>query len=155
MSGESTWTCQQSVDVAVPVTLAWQFMTDVRNWSDPPAEFTLEGPFEPGTRGTTRMPGQPTNAWTIRDVDPGRGYSIVADSFFENASLIVHWRFEGLPDGRTRLTQRLELCGENAARYIDSIRSAFEPNLEPGMQRIARMMAARARTEAEHTDKSG
>jgi hypothetical protein len=37
----------------------------------------------------------------------------------------------------------MELCGERAARYIDNIRAAFEPNLEPGMQRIARMMSER------------
>jgi hypothetical protein len=144
MNTESVWTYQQSVDVAVPVAFAWRFMTDVRNWSDPPAEFTLDGPFAAGTRGTTRMPGQAANSWTIRDVDPGRGYSIVADSFFENASLIVQWQFDALVDDRTRLTQCLKLCGENAARYVDNIRAAFEPNLEPGMQRIARMMVARA-----------
>jgi hypothetical protein len=143
MSVESVWTCQQSVDADVPVAFAWQFMTDVRNWSDPPAEFTLEGPFAPGTRGTTRMPGQPANSWTIRDVDPGRGYTIEGGSFLEHASLIVHWRFERLADDRTRLTQRLELCGEHAGRYVDDIRAAFEPNLEPGMQRIARMMMDR------------
>jgi hypothetical protein len=42
------------------------------------------------------------------------------------------------------LTQRLQLCGGNAARYVDNIRAAFEPNLEPGMQRIARMMIERS-----------
>ena len=54
MSTESVWTCEQSVDADVAVPFAWQFMTDVGNWSDPPAEFVLEGPFAPGTRGTTR-----------------------------------------------------------------------------------------------------
>jgi len=65
----------------------------------------------------------------------------------ENVSLIVHWRFDPLPDSRARLTQRLELSGENAARYVDDIRAAFEPNLEPGMRRIARMMMERAAQE--------
>ena len=144
MNNEPIWTCQQSVDVDVPVAFAWQFMTDVRNWSDPPAEFALDGPFAAGTRGTTKMPGQPANSWMIRDIDPGRAYTIEADSFFENASLIVQWRFDPLTDLRTRLTQRLQLCGGNAARYVDNIRAAFEPNLEPGMQRIARMMIERS-----------
>lgn len=119
-------------------------MTDVRNWSDPPAEFTLDGPFAPGTRGTTTMPGQPASTWTIRDVVPERAYTIEADSMFENASLIVQWRFDPLAEDRTRLTQRLALGGVNAARYVENIRAAFEPNLEPGMQRIARMMIERA-----------
>ena len=122
MSSAPAWECQRSVDVDVPASFAWQYMTDVRNWSDPPAEFTLDGPFAAGTRGTTRMPGQGTNVWTIGDVDPGRAYTIQGGSFLENASLLSHWRFEPLSDHSTRLTQRLELCGENAAAYVDGIR---------------------------------
>ncbi len=146
MNTDPIWTCQQSVDADVPVTMAWHFMTDVGNWSDPPAEFALEGPFAPGTRGTTTIPGQPATSWMIRAVDRGRGYTIVG-ALQENASLIVHWRFDPLTDDRTRLTQRLELCGQDAAQYVDTIRAAFEPNLEPGMQRIARMMLERATRE--------
>jgi hypothetical protein len=37
----------------------------------------------------------------------------------------------------------LELLGENAAAYVDEIRAAFEPNLEPGMRRIAQAMEQR------------
>jgi hypothetical protein len=85
MSFAPAWECQQSVDVDVPVSFAWQYMTDVRNWSDPPAEFTLDGPFAVGTQGTTRMPGQGTNVWTIGDVDPGRAYTIQGGSFLDNA----------------------------------------------------------------------
>jgi hypothetical protein len=33
------------------------------------------------------------------------------------------------------------LSGANAAAYVADIRAAFEPNLEPGMRRIADMMA--------------
>ena len=50
---------------------------------------------------------------------------------------MCHWRFEPLSESRTRLTQRLELVGENASTYVDDVRAAFEPNLEPGMRRIA------------------
>jgi hypothetical protein len=144
MSTEPAWICEQSVDVDVPPAFAWRYMTDVCNWNDPPAEFMLEGPFAPGTQGTTRTPGQPATSWMIRDVDPGRAYTIEAGSFLEHASLLAHWRFDALGENRTRLTQRMGLSGERAARYIDNIRAAFEPNLEPGMRRIARMMTERA-----------
>lgn len=133
--------CQCSVDAEVPVSVAWQYMTNVCNWTDPPAEFALDGPFAPGSRGTTRMPGQPPHSWVIRDVDPGNGYTIEGGSFLEGALLLVHWRFDAVSERRTRLTQRMELCGENAARYVDDIRTVFEPNLEPGMRRIAETMA--------------
>jgi hypothetical protein len=35
----------------------------------------------------------------------------------------------------------LELVGDNAAEYVEGVRSAFDPNLEPGMTRIAQSMA--------------
>ena len=79
------WECQHSVDVDVPAAFAWQYMTNVGNWSDPPAEFTLDGPFTSGVQGTTRMPGQPPVAWTVRDVDDGRAYTIDGGSLLENA----------------------------------------------------------------------
>lgn len=153
MGGRPAWECQRSVDVEVAVSFAWSYMTDVGNWNDPPAEFTIEGPFAAGTRGTTRMPGQPANSWTVHDVDPGRGYTI-RGAFSEDAFLLCHWRFDPLSEHSTRLTQRLELCGENAASYVSDIRSAFEPHLEPGMRRIALLMTQAARGERRPADPS-
>ncbi len=147
MENPPAWECQCSVECDVPVSFAWQYMTDVSNWSDPPAEFALDGPFAAGSRGTTRMPGQPLAAWLIRDLDSGKSYTIEGGSFLERALMLFHWRFDALPDGRTRLTQRMELRGENAATYIDEIRAGFGPNLEPGMRRIAGNIA-RASSES-------
>jgi Polyketide cyclase / dehydrase and lipid transport len=140
MNSAPAWECQRSVDVDVPVSFAFAYLTDIRNWSDPPAEFALDGPFANGTRGTTRMPGQPAASWTIRDVEPGRGYTIEGGSFLERAVLLVHWRFDPLSEQTATLTQRMELIGENAAAYVDAMKSGFEPNIEPGMQRIAERM---------------
>jgi hypothetical protein len=155
MSTTPAWECQRSVDVEVPAFFAWAYMTDIRNWNDPPAEFTLEGPFVDGARGTTKMPDYPIGSWTIRDVEPGRAYTIEGGSFFEGATLLVHWRFDPLSDRTARLTQRMELFGENAAAHVGGIRAGFEPNMEPGMRRIAKLMeqgaleAGRAPTNAE------
>jgi hypothetical protein len=143
MGNAPAWECQRSVEADVSVSFAWQYMTNVSNWSDPPAEFELDGPFAAGSRGTTRMPGQPPNTWMIRDVDSGRAYTLEGGSFLDGAVLLCHWRFDPVSNSRTRLTQRLELWGENAATYIDGIRSGFEPNLEPGMKNIAEAMARR------------
>jgi hypothetical protein len=140
MSSQAIGVCQQSVDADVPASFAWQYMTNVSNWSDPPAEFSLDGSFSDGARGTTRMPDQPTREWTIRGVDSGRSYTIQGE-LLEGARMLVHWRFESLPGRRSRLTQRIELVGNRAAAYADDVRAAFEPNLEPGMRRIAALMA--------------
>ena|SRR5258708_880739 len=59
---------EHSVETDASQTVAWRFWANVSNWSDPPAEFELDGPFAVGSRGTTRMPGQPPMHWTIRDV---------------------------------------------------------------------------------------
>ena len=142
MSIAPAWECQRSVEVDVSVSFAWAYMTDIRNWNDPPAEFALQGPFVEGTRGETQMPGQPVASWTIRNVDPGRGYTIEGGAFLERAVVFVHWRFDPVSEHRARLTQRMELLGENAAAYVDEIKSMFEPNLEPGMRRIAQRMEA-------------
>jgi hypothetical protein len=144
MTGAPAWECQRSVDVDVPASYAWQFMTDIGNWSDPPAEFSLDGPFESGAQGTTQMPGRPPASWTIRNVEPGRAYTIEGGSFLEGARLLFRWRFDGLSAGRTRLTQRIELSGENAAKYVDEIIAGFEQTLEPGLRRIAERMARAA-----------
>jgi hypothetical protein len=140
MSRPTIALCQQSVDADVPASFAWQYMTNVSNWSDPPAEFSLEGPFADGAAGTTRMPDQPTRQWTIRGVDSGRGYSIEGD-LTDGVRILVHWRFESLPGRKTRLTQRIELAGDRAVACADDVRAAFEPNLEPGMRRTASLMA--------------
>lgn len=140
LNSAAAWEIHCSVDVDVPVSFAWQYMTDVRNWSDPPAEFGLEGPFASGSLGWTRMPGQPALSWMLRDVEPERAYTIGGGSFLEGAVLLAHWRFDALSERSTRLTQRMELSGENAAGYVNEVRAAFEPNLEPGMRRIAKLM---------------
>ncbi len=144
MSTEAAWICERSVDVDVPASFAWHYMTEVRNWNDPPAEFSLEGPFTAGARGTTHMPGRPAIHWTIESIDPGRAYTI-RSSLSDRVWMRFHWEFEPLSDRATKVTQRLELCGDDAADYINQVRVGFEPNLEPGMQRIGRMMLEAAR----------
>jgi hypothetical protein len=50
------------------------------------------------------------------------------------------WRFDGLADGRTRLTQRIVLTGENAAAYLAHVQPAFTSSLAAGMNKIAAAM---------------
>jgi hypothetical protein len=59
------------------------------------------------------------------------------------------WRFDGLADGGTRLTQHIVLKGENAAAYVAQVQPAFTSSLAAGMNRIA---AAMERAEASARD---
>ena len=142
MRDAHTWECQRSVQVGVPVAFAWAHMTDIRNWNDPPAEFALEGPFMDGTRGTTRMHGQPPMSWTIRHMAPGRAYTIEGDSLPGGAVLLAHWRFDPQSEHSATLTQRVELRSYGTTS-LDQVKAEFEANLEPGMQKIARTMERR------------
>jgi hypothetical protein len=63
----------------------------------------------------------------------------------DRAALLFEWRFDGLVDGRTRLTQHMVLKGENAAAYVAQVQSAFTSSLAAGMNKIA---AAMERAEA-------
>lgn len=143
MPNRPVWTIENSVDVDVPVSSAWTFMTNVANWSDPPAEFSLVGPFAAGAHGTTQMAGQPPTSWIIREVEDQRSYTIEV-SVAVHALVRFHWRFDRVSEQRTALTQRVELWGDDATTLVDTIRAAFEPNLASGMQRVARMMTERA-----------
>ena len=130
----------QSVEADVSPAFAWQFRTDPANWNDPPATFTLEGPFETGARGTTVLPGQPPLHWQIMRVAPGKSFAI--EMQLDRAMLTFDWRFDELAPRRTRVTQSITLSGENAATYAAQVEAGFGPNLADGMNRIAVEMAA-------------
>jgi hypothetical protein len=62
---QPAWQSAHSVDVEVSPAFAWSYWTDVGNWADPPAQFSLEGAFAAGAQGMTRMPGQEPIRWRI------------------------------------------------------------------------------------------
>ena len=134
------WELEHSVETEASQLVAWNFWTNIANWSDPPAEFELDGPFEAGSHGNTRMPGQPPMHWTIRAVEPPHSATIEGQ-IADGAIFSCRWRFEAIAGARCRLTQRLELLGENAPAYVSQVDAAFRPNIAAGMQKIATAMA--------------
>lgn len=137
------WEIAHSVDANASPAFIWTYMTNVANWDDPPAKFELDGPFTVGSMGTTCMPGQEPLRWRLCEINPMESY--VLEMILDRAILLFEWRFEGRSDGRTRLTQRIALSGENAAAYTAQVQSAFTSTLAEGMHRIA---AALERAEA-------
>jgi len=59
----------------------------------------------------------------------------------DGAAPSFEWRFAGLADGRTRLTQQIVLKGEKADVYLSPVKAAFTANLPDGMNRLATAMA--------------
>lgn len=137
---------QHAEDVQVSVTFAWNYWSLVANWSDPPAHFSIDGPFAEGAAGTTRMPGQAPIYWRVRDVVPGRSAAIVIP--LEGAALNAEWMFEHVANRMCRMTQTLVLTGERAEDFVDQVRAGFETNLPAGMARLARQMEQAYRERA-------
>src|SRR5512139_2036046 len=102
---------EHTIDADVSCAFAWRHRTDVSCWNDPPAVFSLEGPFAPGSRGTTILPGQEPIRWWIREVRPQQQFLIEIP--LTGASVWIEWRFRGLSEQRTRMTQRIALSGES------------------------------------------
>jgi hypothetical protein len=133
------WLLEHSEATAANPGFVWKYMTDVTNWSDPPATFSLDGPFEAGSHGMTVLPDREPHRWTIEEVQPGSSYTIGSE--LDEAMLLCHWRFGALPEAGTRLTQRIGVAGRAAARHAEAVRSGFEPTLAVGMKRIAGLLS--------------
>ena len=131
---ETAWEIAHSVQTGASRKCAWEFMSNVSNWNDPPAEFHLDGPFVTGSRGTTQMPGQPAQSWQLTNVSPEESYTI--EFSLDGARLTFQWRFDSISPG-TRLTQHVRLGGESAVEYVSLVQQALGSNLAPGMERIA------------------
>jgi hypothetical protein len=130
----AVWQASHSVETRADVEFAWRFWTDVKNWDDPPARFELEAPFVTGARGLTHLPGQAPLAWFVRDVTPGIAATIEIPA--DGAVVWFEWKFESAGEGRTLLTQRVSLTGQNAQNYLDYAKT-LENNLPLGMKKLA------------------
>jgi hypothetical protein len=133
---------EHSVEVQASPLFAWEWRTDIENWDDPPAQFQLEGPFTTGSWGTTKLPGQEPLRWQIRDVRPGKSFTI--EMQLDRATLSFEWSFDGVSEQQTRLSQRIVLTGENGAAYAPQVRATFGSSLPDGMNRIAKALSAAA-----------
>lgn len=142
------WVLKHSEDANASLEFVWAFWTDVKNWDDPPAQFVLQGPFAPGSRGITLLPDREPLHWTIRAVQPGQSFS--TETQLEGANLVCEWRFDLISERQTRLTQRLGLWGEDASQQARMVRDGFGPTLAQGMKRIADLIAeAEVRSRAD------
>ena len=129
---EPGWEFQHSLECNATRQFAWRFWTDISNWDDPPAEFTLDGPFDVGARLTTTLPGQIWHSF-IRDLKPECEATI--EMQLPDATLSFNWKFEELSEHRIRITQRLVLSGANALSFAAQA-STMEASVPHGMKRV-------------------
>ena len=120
---------EDSVEADISLSFAW-----LRNRDDPPAHFQLDGPFASGVWGTTVLPGQEPLRWRIREVRLNR--SFIIEMPLDRAVLSFEWSFEGVSPGRTRITQRTILSGDNGTAYAPQVRDSFGLTLVVGKAEV-------------------
>ena len=135
---EIAWEMAHSVEARVRSDFAWQYMTDVSNWDDPPASFSIEGPFAAGSRGTTHMPGEEARRWYLREVSPPHSY--VVETALEGAVMSFEWQFEEAANECTRLTAADPVKGRKHRYLSGAGRTGIRSNLAAGMEKIASAM---------------
>jgi hypothetical protein len=136
---EKPWTFEHSTECGVPVEFAWQFWTNVSNWAiDADVEsLEIDGPFAAGSRGFTNSRSSGRIEWRIAEVHPGRA---VIEFPLAGAVGRFVWTFKDLGGGRTRMTQRCTIDGEQAAAYANAIGPSLEAGIPAGMQKLCETM---------------
>jgi hypothetical protein len=138
-----SWELKHSVVANADRQAVWEFVSNIDNLAriegDAVESMTLDGPFQAGTTGTTKMRGQAAAHWRLVAVKPPEGS--VTELELTGAVVRFTWTYQELPDNRTRLTQHLVLEGPGAAAFVPVMEQHFAPNLGPGMERLAEEIA--------------
>jgi len=151
MTGDGVaWTFDHSVDCGVTVEFAWAFWTDVRNWAIEADVISVEidGPFASGARGFTNSKSPGRIDWRVVEARPDRA---VIEFQVPGARGRFVWTFEDV-EGRTRMTQRCTLEGEQAGELAKIVGPSLEAGIPGGMRKLCEAMEAALRTDRIHQD---
>ena len=139
------WEAKQSVPLQTSLQKAWEFHIKIEeNWKrvegDSVEYIKLSGPYEAGTKGTTKMKGQPPVEWQLIKVVPFS--QSVTEYQLPDARIHFEFTFEKLSESQTVMTQRISLAGDGdgAEQYIPMMQENFGKNLEAGMKKVAEEM---------------
>jgi hypothetical protein len=135
---EHAWTFEHAIDCAVSVEFAWNFWTNVSNWVlDADVEsIEIDGPFSAGAKGFTNSKSSGRVEWRIAEVQAGRA---VIEFPLAGAVGRFVWTFEDL-GGRTRITQRCTLEGEQSNGYAKAVGPSLETGIPAGMRKLCETM---------------
>jgi hypothetical protein len=141
-----SWEFRHSVIADADRRTVWGFVSDIDNLARVEGQavesMTLDGPFQTGTRGATKLRGQEPMHWRLAEVEPpGRA---TYEMELPGAVVRFAWTYEGLSDGRTRLTQHIVLEGPGAGAYVPFMEEHFVGNIPQGMEKLAQEIARSA-----------
>jgi hypothetical protein len=137
------WELKHSVIANAPRQAVWEFVSQIDNLArvegDAVESMTLDGPFQAGTRGTTKMRGQEPTHWRLVEVRPLE--RAVTEVELTEAVVRFAWTYEELTEGRTRMSQHIVLEGPGAEAYVPVMEQYFAPNVGQGLERLAEEVA--------------
>jgi Polyketide cyclase / dehydrase and lipid transport len=130
------WEFEHSVETTARRDFVWGFWTDVNNWAfDTSVEWVrLDGPFAGGTKGVTKSPGSDPVHWVLKEVQAEK--AAIFEFSLADAVLRFHWRFEDIPEGGTRITQRATFTGADTVDFVRQVAPEFEKGIPDGMSRL-------------------
>ncbi len=89
----------------------WADVARWPEWDTSIVSITIDGPFAAGSRGTMVIEGLPPIPYTLTEVTPGRSFS---DETAIPGALLRFIHVVETTDGRTKVTHRVEIEGEQA-----------------------------------------
>jgi hypothetical protein len=101
----------------------------------------IDGAFTAGARGFTNSKSSGRVEWRVAEVQAGRA---VIEFPLPGAVGRFIWTFEE-DGGRTRITQRCTLHGEQAGTYAKAVGPALEAGIPAGMRKLCETMENLAR----------
>lgn len=136
---EIAWQFEHSIECNVNKSFVWEYWTDVTNWERLEGKavewIKLDGPFELGSLGTTKMPGLEPHHWKISQLDPEKSATI--DMPLEGAVFHNEISIDALSPDQTRITQRMYLTGTKAAEFAEGMQM-FEQTAPQGLAKLAK-----------------
>lgn len=111
----ATYEVEHSVEGSADVAKVWALYADVTRWTEWDGslrEVSLDGEFAVGARGKMVIDGQPPIDFVLTEVEPGVAFT--DETSVPGALLRFHHRIAPLPDGRVRVTHRVEIEGPAA-----------------------------------------
>jgi hypothetical protein len=140
------WELKHSVIANANRQSVWEFVSNIDNLAriegDAVESMTLDGPYQAGSKGTTKMRGQVPIHWRLAEVESPR--RTVTEVELTEAVVRFTWTYEELPDGQTRLSQHIVLEGPGAEAYVPFMEEHFVGNIPKGMEKLAQEVARSA-----------
>jgi hypothetical protein len=137
------WEWSHSVIADADRQTVWEFVSNIDNLAriegDAVESMTLDGPFQTGTSGTTKMRGQEPRHWRLAEVEPPERATYEME--LPGAVVRFVWTYEDLNGSRSRLTQHIVLEGPGAEAYVPFMEGHLIGNIPAGMEKLAEEVA--------------